>query len=81
MTIGMVLVAFLAARAPVVPVGHYHFHLEANQLRRYLGETVQFPFGIWELNDNVLALDVSKIAQALSKCPEAGRDRGRGAGI
>ena len=58
----------LGSKRPGRTSGYYHFHLEADQLCGCIGEALQFSFGVSALDDNVLALDVSKLTQVSSKC-------------
>ena len=68
MTIGIVVVACLAARVPGVAVGHDDVDLETNQLSRQLGEPVILALRPAEFDDDVLAFDVAEVAQTGSQC-------------
>ena len=72
MTIGIVLVASLAARVAVEPAVTM-----TSTLRRTSSaaseEPDQLALGISLFDDNVFSLDVPKLAQTLAECLEPGR--------
>ena len=80
MTIGIVVVACLAARAPGTAVGHDDVDLEPHQLGRELGKPVVLALRPAELDDEVLALDVAELAQARPECLQPGCDPAAEAG-
>jgi hypothetical protein len=47
---------------------HDHVHLEPDQLRREVSQPIVFALRITVLNDEVLALDIAKLAQPLLEC-------------
>ena len=66
-TMGMVLVACLAARAARCDWGHDDINLERNQFGRKSGEPVELPLGISVFNHEVATLDVTEVTQSLTE--------------
>ena len=56
--------------------GEDEVHLAAHELSRELGELIALPFGVPDLNSDVLALDPAEIAKSLSECLQERRTRG-----
>jgi len=56
--------------------GEDEVHLAAHELSRELGELIALPFGVSDLNRDVLALDPAELAESLSECLQEGRTRG-----
>src|SRR2546425_4949717 len=56
--------------------GEDEVHLAAHELSRELGELIALPFGVADLNRDVLALDPAELAESLSECLQEGRTRG-----
>ena len=68
-TMGIVLVAFLAARIVLVPsCYHDDINLETHQLSRKLRGPIELPLRISVLDGNVLSFYVAKIAQSQPNC-------------
>ena len=65
MTIGIVDVACLAARVVVGPVGNDDVDIETHYLGHERGKPIKFPVSRSIFNENVFALDVTKLAQSL----------------
>ena len=65
MTIGIVLVACLAARVSVWTGRHDDCHLQMHHFDRECGDLFEFSIGPSIVNDDVFALDISKFGQAL----------------
>ena len=60
-------------------VRHDDIHLEPDELGGELGKTVVLTFGKAKLDDDILALDVTQVAQSRPECIDAGGPcRGRG---
>ena len=60
-------------------VRHDDIHLEPDELGGELGKTVILTFGEAKLDDDILALDVTQVAQSRPECIDAGGPcRGRG---
>ena len=72
MTMGIVLVAFLAARVATDP-GDDHIDLETHEFGRKVGKAIGISLRISILNDNVFPLHVAKLAQTLPERLKAGR--------
>ena len=73
-TMGIVVVACLAARALATPTARMQIHRQADQLGREVGEPVEVPLRIAVLKGDMLSLHIAEIAQPLD---ERGRGRGR----
>jgi len=68
MTMGIVLVACLAARSVALRArGDNHVDLETHQLGRELREALDVARGSAELDDEVLALHVAQLSQSLRR--------------
>ena len=68
-TMGIVLVAFLAARIGTVPsCYHNDINLETDQLGRKLRKTIALPLRISVLDGDVLSFYVATLAQSQSNC-------------
>ena len=68
-TMGIVLVAFLAARISLVPsCYHDDINLETHQLGRKLREPIDLPLRISVLDGDVLSFYVAKLAQSQPNC-------------
>ena len=66
---GIVLVAFLAARISLVPsCYHDDINLETHQLGRKLREPIELPLRISVLDGDVLSFYVAKLAQSQPNC-------------
>ena len=65
---GIVAVASLAARKSPKPVSNDDVYLETHQLSGQRGEATRFSLCSSPLNDDVLSLDISKLAQTLPEC-------------
>ena len=63
-TMGIVFVAFLAARIGLSPPRHEDMDLETHQLGRKLGEPIELPLRIPVLDGDVLSFYVAKLAQS-----------------
>jgi hypothetical protein len=72
-TIGIVLVASLAARR-LRNHRNNDVNLELDQLCRKISEPVEFPFRESVLDDDVLSLDIAKLAQPLPESLVAGQE-------
>ena len=75
-TMGMVVVAFLAAKAAVPSMRPRSIDLETNKVRRMLRQTVIFLLGKPVLGGNILSLDPSKLAHLLPERLQEDRDTG-----
>ena len=68
-TMGIVLVAFLAARTTAVPACyHDDINLEAHQLRRELRKPIELPRRISVLAGDVLSFYVATLVQSQPNC-------------
>ena len=65
---GIVLVAFLAARIPGPSCYHDDINLETHQLGRKLREPIELPLRISVLDGDVLSFYVAKLAQSQPNC-------------
>ena len=66
---GIVLVAFLAARIDLVPsCYHDDINLETHQLGRKLREPIELPLRISVLDGDVLSFYVATLAQSQPNC-------------
>ena len=77
-TMGIVVVASLAARVAVGPARDDNVYFETHEFGRKRGEAIEFSLCRSPLNDNVFPLHVPKLAQTLPECLDAGRGSGRG---
>ncbi len=66
-TMGMVVVAFLAANAACRPCDHDQINLKTNQVRRKLRQALRLFLGKPVLDGEILSLDPSKLAQLLQE--------------
>ena len=73
MTMGIVLVASLAARVDCRTSHDDDVYLETHQLGRKRRQAIEFPLCISRLNDDVFSLYVPKLAQAQPECLGTGR--------
>ena len=64
-TMGMVVVAFLAANADCRRCGHDQINLKTNQVRRKLRKALRLLLGKSVLDGDILSLNPSKLAQLL----------------
>ena len=78
MTMGIVEVASLAARVRCGPPVTMTSTLRRTSSAASSGRRSGFSLRRSLLNDNVFPLDVSKLAQTLPECLDAGRDSGKG---
>ncbi len=65
---GIVLVAFLAARTHVPSCYHDDINLETHQLGRKLREPIELPLRISVLDGDVLSFYVATLAQSQPNC-------------
>ena len=76
---GIVFVAFLAARAPLPAAARNDdVNFATDQLSREVGEPVNFSCGVAVLDNDILALDVAEVTQTLLEGLDAGRGSQRG---
>ena len=68
MTMGIVLVAFLAARIGKVDVSDKHINLELHEFGHKAWDTIQLCLNVAILNQDVFSLNITEIAQPLAKC-------------
>ena len=76
---GIVIVAFLAARVGIGPAVTMTSTLRRTSSAASAGQAIEFSLCISPLNDNVFPLHVAKLAQTLPECLDAGRVSGKGA--
>ena len=67
-TMGIVFVAFLAARDQLPSCCHNEIDLETHQLGRKLRESIELSLRISVLDGDVLSFDVAKLAQSQPNC-------------
>ena len=72
-TIGIVEVASLSGRVTAARRDD-DVHLETHQLGSELGQPIDLSVCRAPLDDDVLTLDIPKLAQTLAECLDAGRD-------
>ena len=77
-TMGIVALAFLAAKTAWLPDGDDDVNFETDQFGCKVRQPFEFPFCISVLNDNVFSFDIAKLAQPLAQCFDPGRKGGRG---
>ena len=77
-TMGIVALAFLAAKRSAGAGGDDDVNFELDQFGCKVRQPFAFPFCISVLNDNVFSFDIAKLAQPLAKCFDPGRKEGRG---
>ena len=53
-------------------------YLETHEFGRERGEAIEFSVGGSPINDDVFPLHITKLAQTLAECLEAGRFSGKG---
>ena len=70
---GIVALAFLAAKVAAGAGGDDDVNFETDQFGCKVRQPFAFPFCISVLNDNVLSFDIAKLAQPLAKCFDPGR--------
>ena len=75
---GIVVVASLAARVDTRTTRDDDVYLETHELGRERRKAIEFSLCKSPLNDNVFPLHISKLAQTLPECLDAGRDSGKG---
>ena len=75
MTIGIVVVASLAARVAVGPPVTMTSTLRRTNSAASSGRRSSFPLCVSILNDNVFPLHIPELAQTLPECLDAGRGR------
>ena len=73
-TMGMVVVALLAANAGRVPCGHDQINLKTNQVRRKLRQPLSLLLCKSVLDGDILSLNPSKLAQLLPERLQEDRD-------
>ena len=78
MTIGIVAVASLAARVYTRPLVTMTPTLRRTSSAASAGRRMEFSLCMAPLDDNVFLFYVTKLAQALPDCLDAGRVSGRG---
>ena len=78
MTMGIVLVACLAARIAAGSCKDKHIDLELHEFGHKAGDTVQLSLSVAILNQDVFPLDVTEISQPLPECLDLDQDGGAG---
>ena len=77
-TMGIVGLAFLAAKIAAGEKATMTVNFETNQFSCQVRQPFAFPFCISILNDNVFSFDIAKLTQPLAKCFDSWRNVGRG---